>query len=340
MSKSGWLRRLWTTAKLWIRLILNWRFLVCFGIGWMITNGWSYILLGIGYFWEIEWMIWLAGGYLALIWFPLSPEKIITVAIAIFLAHKLFPAHTSALVAEIKMVARKGKKKLLKRIKKMIRHLNPKYRLVIFDLDGTLLDTLEDLYISVNFALEQSGFPCRTKDEVRRFVGNGAINLILRAVPEGTSEEMREKVYADFAAHYAAHCFDHTRPYDGISELLSGLHEAGALLAVVSNKDDDAVKPLCERYFGKNLDIAVGRREGVRKKPAPDTVNEVLEKLHISKSDAVYIGDMDVDIETAKNAGLPCVSVTWGFRDPNYLHRHGAKVMVCSPDELLEQLKR
>lgn len=338
--KSRFWKILWEKIKLWVRLILNWRFLVCFGIAWMITNGWSYILLGIGYFWDIEWMMWLSGGYLALIWFPFSPEKIITVAIAIFLAHKLFPAHTGALVAEIKSVARKGKKKLLKRIKKMMKYLNLKYRLVIFDLDGTLLDTLEDLYISVNHGLEQSGFPQRTKEEVRSFVGNGALNLIARSVPSGASEEEQAKVYADFAAHYNEHCFDHTGPYDGISELLSGLHEAGALLAVVSNKDDAAVKSLCERYFGKDLDFVVGRRDGVRKKPAPDTVNEVLEKLNVSRSDAVYVGDMDVDIETAKNAEIPCISVTWGFRDPNFLHKHGAKIMVCSPDELLQQLRR
>ena len=337
--KSDFWKKLWQKIKLWARLILNWRFLVCFGIGWMITNGWSYILLGIGYFWDIEWMMWFAGGYLALIWFPFSPEKIITVGIAIFLAHKLFPSHTGALVAEIKLLARKGKKKLLKRIKKMMKHLEIKYRLVIFDLDGTLLDTLEDLYISVNHALKQSGFPTRSKEEIRSFVGNGALNLISLALPEGTSEKNQAKVYADFTEHYNEHCFDHTGPYDGISELLTGLHESGALLAVVSNKDDAAVKSLCERYFGKNLDIAVGRREGVRKKPAPDTVNEVLELLKVERSNAVYVGDMDIDIETAKNAELPCISVTWGFRDPNFLHKHGAKVMVCSPDELLQQLR-
>lgn len=340
MKKSGWIKKLWEIAKVWLRLILNWRFLVCFGIGWMITNGWSYILLGIGVFWEIEWMVWLSGGYLALIWFPFSPEKIITVGIAIFLAHKLFPAHTGALVAQIKMTARKGKKKLLKRIKKMMKKLNLKYRLVIFDLDGTLLDTLEDLYVSVNYALKQAEFPLRTKDEVKSFVGNGARNLITLALPKGVSEETCAEVYEIFAAHYAAHCFDQTGPYDGIFELLTGLHEAGILLAVVSNKDDAAVKPLCDRYFNGLLDVAVGRRDGVRKKPAPDTVNEVLELLQVERSDAVYVGDMDVDIETAKNAELPCISVTWGFRDPNFLHKHGAKIMVCSPDELLQQLKR
>lgn len=338
--KSNLFRTLWKKLKLLVRLILNWRFLVCFGIAWMITNGWSYILLGVGYFWGIDWMIWLGGGYLALIWFPLSPEKFITVAIAAFLAHKLFPAHTGALVAEIKLLVKKGKKKLLKRIQKMMKHLNPKYKLVIFDLDGTLLDTLEDLYRSVNFALEKSGFPKRTRDEVRLFVGNGALNLIKCAVPEGTSQEDQDRVYADFAEHYAAHCFDCTGPYDGIPELLTGLREAGVLLAVVSNKDDGAVKPLCENYFGTLLDFAIGRREGVRKKPAPDTVNEVLEALQVEKSEAVYVGDMDVDIETAKNAELPCISVTWGFRDPEFLHCHGAKIMVSSPDELLRCLKK
>ena len=221
-----------------------------------------------------------------------------------------------------------------------MKHFNSKYRLVIFDLDGTLLDTLEDLYVSVNYALEQSGFPLRTRDEVRLFVGNGALNLIAKAVPTGASEEAKARVYADFAAHYNEHCFDHTGPYDGISELLSELREAGTLLAVVSNKDDDAVRSLCERYFEKDLDFAVGRREGVRKKPAPDTVNEVLEALKVDRADAVYVGDMDVDIETAQNAELPCISVTWGFRDPDFLQNHGATIMTHTTDELLQQLRR
>ena len=218
-------------------------------------------------------------------------------------------------------------------------HFTPKYKLAIFDLDGTLLDTLEDLFLSVNFALEQEGFPLRDRAEVREFVGNGALNLIKRALPEGASQEIRDRVYSTFAAHYAAHCFDHTGPYEGIPAVLAALRGAGTRLAVVSNKDDGAVKSLCEKYFGDAIDVAVGRRNGVREKPAPDTVNEVLNLLGAKRTDAVYVGDMDVDIETAKNAALPCISVTWGFRDPDFLQRHGAEIMVDTPDALLRQLE-
>ena len=339
MVKSERLQKLMKKVKVWVKLILNWRFLVCFGLGWMITNGWSYILLGVGYFWDIEWMMWFAGGYLTIIWFPFSPEKIITVAIAIFLAHRLFPSHTHALIVQIKAVAQKTKKKLVKKFKKHMKNATMKYRLVIFDLDGTLLDTLEDLYKSIKAALKKSGLPPRTREEVKSFIGNGVPKLIARSVPEGCSDEVREKVYADFTAHYALHCADHTKPYDGITELLSCLRQEGISLAVVSNKDDYAVKSLCDQYFHGVFDAAVGGRADVRKKPAPDTVNEVLKELDIPASDAVYIGDTGVDIETARNAGMPCISVTWGFRSIDHLKENNAQIMVNSSEELLNQLK-
>ena len=330
-----WLEKL----KIWVKLILNWRFLVCFGLGWMITNGWSYILLGVGVFWGIDWMAWLASGYLAIIWFPFSPEKIITVGIAIFLAHRLFPTHTHALIFQIKAVAQKTKKKLVKRFKKNMKNAEMKYRLVIFDLDGTLLDTLEDLYKSVKFALKKSNFPTRSREEVKSFIGNGVPKLIERAVPADCPPEARERVYADFTKHYELHCADHTKPYDGITELLYCLRQEEIQLAVVSNKDDYAVKALCEQYFKGFFDAAVGGKADVRKKPAPDTVYEVLRSLDVEAHEAVYVGDTGVDIETARNAGMPCISVSWGFRSVEHLMENGAEIIVHSTEALLDQLK-
>ncbi len=330
----------WTEKlKLWAKLILNWRFLVCFGLGWMITNGWSYILLGAGVFWEVEWMVWLAGGYLAIIWFPFSPEKIITLAIAAYLAHRLFPTHTHALLVQIKALAHKGKKKILKKFKKDMKDANMKYRLVIFDLDGTLLDTLEDLYKSVKFALKRSNFLPRTREEVKSFVGDGVPKLIERAAPSGATKEDLDRLYADFTAHYEIHCADHTKPYAGITELLDCLQQEGIRLAVVSNKDDYAVKSLCEQYFNGVFDAAVGGSADVRKKPAPDTVNRVLQLLNVPAEEAVYVGDTNVDIQTAQNAKMPCISVSWGFRSVEHLLENGAKNIVHTSRELLQQIK-
>jgi phosphoglycolate phosphatase len=210
-----------------------------------------------------------------------------------------------------------------------------KYTLAIFDLDGTILDTLDDLADTINFALSNSGFPKRTRDEVRRFVGNGINRLVERAVPADTSPEEAKKVRADFEAHYKAHCAIKTRPYDGIIEILKTLRESGVKAAVVSNKPDFAVKDLCELYFPGMLDFAVGEREGVRRKPAPDSVLTVLEKLSTDSKKAVFIGDSDVDIETARNAGIDCISVDWGFRSREFLLESGASTIISSPDELL-----
>lgn len=210
------------------------------------------------------------------------------------------------------------------------------YRLVIFDLDGTLLDTLEDLADSVNYALSVCDFPGRTIEEVRHFVGNGIRLLIERSVPQGTPKEKTDRVYAEFMEHYAAHCADKTRPYDGISEMLCSLRKAGIKTAVVSNKADAAVKELCETYFAGLLDEAVGERIGIRRKPAPDSVKEVLKKLGVEEGQAVYVGDSDVDVETADNAGLAEIAVTWGFRDKDFLLQSGAKVLVSAPKEIEE----
>ena len=209
------------------------------------------------------------------------------------------------------------------------------YKTAIFDLDGTLLDTLEDLYLATNQALGRYFLPFRTRDEVRMFVGNGVEALIRCAVPEGTAETMVEAVLSDFKATYAAICEDHTAPYEGIGDLLTALRERGIRVAVVSNKFDAATKQLCQTYFGELVEIAVGERAGIRKKPWPDTVFEALSILGVAAEDAVYIGDSDVDIETARAAGMPCLSVTWGLRDEEFLLEHGATVLVHTPEELL-----
>ena len=209
-----------------------------------------------------------------------------------------------------------------------------RYELVIFDLDGTILDTLEDLYLSVNHALRENAYPERTLDEVRRFVGNGIRKLIERAVPDGCEPEQIDAVHASFTAYYTEHCADHTAPYKGIEELLKDLRSAGMRTAVVSNKADYAVQSLCKEYFPGLFDAVAGEREGVRRKPAPDAVEAVLETLGIAREQAIYIGDSDVDIATAENAGIPCISVDWGFRDTAFLIDHGAKLILSAPAEV------
>ena len=211
-----------------------------------------------------------------------------------------------------------------------------KYTIAIFDLDGTILNTLEDLADSTNYALKTCGYPERTMDEVRQFVGNGIRKLMERAVPEGTPVEEIDRVHETFTAHYKVHCADKTRPYDGIMELLQNLKKDGCKLAVVSNKADYGVQELCKQYFDGVFDFAVGEREGIRKKPAPDSVNEVLKTLECSRDRAVYIGDSDVDIQTAANAQMDHIIVEWGFRDVPFLIAKGAKVLVEKPEEILE----
>ena len=209
-----------------------------------------------------------------------------------------------------------------------------RYHTIIFDLDGTLLDTLQDLADSTNFALKTMGFPERTLEEVRTFVGNGVAKLIERAIPKETDRETFLKTLSVFKEHYALHCEDHTKLYDGILQLLDMLLQNGAKLAVVSNKTDSAVRVLCEKYLGDRITISVGDREGIARKPEPDSVLEVLKKLNVSTEDAVYIGDSEVDILTAQNAKMDAIIVTWGFRDREFLIRNGAPVLADSAEEL------
>lgn len=208
------------------------------------------------------------------------------------------------------------------------------YRLAIFDLDGTILDTLEDLKESTNAALAANGYPARTLEEVRCFVGNGIGKLIERAVPKGTSKEATEKTLESFKVHYGIHCADHTKPYDGIIKLLEDLRKCGIQTAVVSNKADFAVQELCSQYFPKVFDFVVGEREGIRRKPCPDSVFEVLKTLKKTAAESVYIGDSDVDVDTAKEAGMDGIFVNWGFRGREFLLEHGAKCVVDTPEEL------
>lgn len=213
-------------------------------------------------------------------------------------------------------------------------------KLVIFDLDGTILDTLEDLADSVNYALSAHGYPTRTMEEIRRFVGNGLLMLVRLALTPETDETVVQEVLATQKTYYKEHCADKTKPYDGVIELLTELKEAGCKMAVVSNKADYAVQILCEQYFKGLFDLTVGERENVRKKPAPDAVNMVLKELQTDRKNAIYVGDSEVDIETAQNADMKAILVNWGFRDEEVLREQGAKVIVKTMQELKIMLKK
>lgn len=211
-----------------------------------------------------------------------------------------------------------------------------KYQTILFDLDGTLLDTIEDLAASVNYALSTHRLPLRTVEQTRKAVGNGVRNLIIRSVPLGEAQPEFESVLACFRSHYAEHSLVKTKPYDGILSLLDKLGAEGAKIGIVSNKFDSAVKQISDYFFGNRVPVAIGEAEerGIRKKPSPDAVMEALRLLGSSPEEAVYIGDSEVDVETARNAGLPCISVTWGFRDRETLANAGASVYASTPEEL------
>ena len=207
---------------------------------------------------------------------------------------------------------------------------------IIFDLDGTLLNTLHDLAAGVNLALQKFGYPQRTTEEVRQFVGNGLGKLVERALPNGLQNPDYQPVLNETRAQYAAHREDTTAPYDGIPEMLDALLAAGYTLGVVSNKPDIHVKALCKTHFGDRIAAAVGAKDGVRLKPAPDALLSVMELLHADKSNTVYIGDSDVDLETARNTEIPCISVLWGFRDMPFLRAAGGCIFVQEPKEIAD----
>lgn len=213
-----------------------------------------------------------------------------------------------------------------------------KYKCVVFDLDGTLTNTLEDLKNSVNFALNRHGFPEKNLKEIRSFVGNGVRKLVERALPKDTKAEITDKVFADFKEHYAVHCLDNTAPYDGVCDVLASLKKEGVKTAIVSNKSHPEVEEIAARFFGNLIDKAVGVSEKVACKPSSDSVNLALSVLSAEKEDCVLVGDSLVDMATAKNSGLPFIAVTWGFVDRDVLIGNGAEVLADDAAELASLL--
>ncbi len=212
------------------------------------------------------------------------------------------------------------------------------YKAVIFDMDGTILDTLDDLAGSVNHSPALFGYPTRSREEIRSFLGNGMVRLIHLSVPEGISKEQEESVLNEHKSYYPLHSCDMTRPYDGIVDLLRELKDRGIKTAVVSNKSDANVKALVSRFFDGLFDVSIGSMEGVARKPAPDMVIMALERLGVSKEDAIYIGDSEVDLNTARNSGLDMITVTWGFRDRDHLVQNGATIFADTPEEIIDLL--
>ena len=209
---------------------------------------------------------------------------------------------------------------------------------VIFDMDGTTLNTLVDLAKAVNYVLSSFDMPTHEIEEYRKWFGNGIRYAIRCAVPESTSEETIDKMLPVFKEYYGAHCLDETRPYDGILDLMKVLKEHGYKMAIVSNKIDPAVKELNNRFFKDYVDVAIGERDGIRRKPAPDTVIEALKELGSTEETSIYIGDSEVDFETANNSNLPSILVLWGFRDKDYLIKIGAKELANTPMDIFKIL--
>lgn len=211
-------------------------------------------------------------------------------------------------------------------------------RAILFDLDGTLLDTLQDMLESVNYTMRALGRKERTAAEVRAFVGNGARRLMELSL-ETQEEEEVQRALDIYLPHYAVHCRDKSAPYEGVLAAMEALRAAGKKLAVVSNKPDEGVRSLAELYFGSLADYAVGEREGIARKPAPDMVYAALDALGVSPSEAVYVGDSEVDVHTAKAAGTKLLAVSWGFRTKEQLIEAGAETIADSVGEMLERLK-
>lgn len=215
-----------------------------------------------------------------------------------------------------------------------------KYDLIIFDMDGTILNTLEDLKNSLNYVLQQAGYQTRTLEEVRTFVGNGIRKTIERALPLDIEEEKIDELFSLFMDYYAIHNTDNTKPYNGVIDLLKELKHLGYKTAVVSNKQDSAVKSLCKKFFTGLFDVEIGEKENIAKKPDPDEVNEVLKILNIDRTKSIYIGDSEVDIQTAQNSKMKSIIVDWGFRDRKFLYEHGAEVIVSNPSEILNIINK
>lgn len=213
-----------------------------------------------------------------------------------------------------------------------------RYKLVIFDLDGTILDTLEDLAAATNAALEMHGFPRHSVEDVRRFVGNGVANLIRRAVPAGTGEAECARVLADFKAYYRDHINVHTRPYAGVPALLKALRDAGVKVGVNSNKFDAALQSLCHIHYEGLYDYAVGESECTPKKPDPTAALRIMDALNVAPADTIYIGDSNVDLQTAANAGVDGAWVSWGFRRRDEMQDCEIHAAFDAPEALKDYL--
>lgn len=209
---------------------------------------------------------------------------------------------------------------------------------IVWDMDGTVLNTLIDLRDSVNYVLRKYNMPEHTIEEYRRYFGNGIRYALECAVVDGTPSETINEMLPIFKEHYDIHCLDNTCPYEGILDAMKKLKEKGYKMAIVSNKIDSAVKELNEKFFKKYVDVAIGETSGTKRKPAPDMVEQALKELGSSKEESIYIGDSEVDLQTAINSSLPCISVLWGFRDKDYLIEQGATTFAETPEELVNLL--
>lgn len=213
-----------------------------------------------------------------------------------------------------------------------------RYRLVIFDLDGTILNTIDDLSDSMNFILRKFDYPEHTTEECKYFVGNGIRKLIERAFPEGTADKILEKAFSEFVEYYREHAAIKTAPYNGMIECISSLKKAGIKIAVNTNKDEAAAVSLCNNYFPNLIDFVSGNRSGIPVKPDPSGVKIILQKYTVPLTEVCFVGDSDVDIQTGKNAGVDSIGVDWGFRGKEFLIQHGASKVVMTPDELCKVL--
>lgn len=208
-------------------------------------------------------------------------------------------------------------------------------KLYIFDMDGTILNTIDDIAGAINYVLDMHGYPRHTVDEVKSFVGNGLKRALELSLPDGVAGDVLNQLFTELVAYYNEHSNIMTRPYEGIVEVIHKLREQGKIVAVVSNKRVEAVRDLCDIYFAGCFDMALGDQDGIARKPAPDMTNMVIEHYGILKDKCVYIGDSDVDLMTARNTEIDCIAVTWGFRTREFLVEHGAEIIIDSPWELL-----
>lgn len=213
-----------------------------------------------------------------------------------------------------------------------------KYKIAIFDMDGTILNTIEDIADAMNYCLKLYGMPERSLSEIKSFVGNGIRKLVERAVPNGTDPGTIDEINTIYIKYYKEHCAIKTRPYDGVCEVLKKLRDEGVLTAVVSNKADIAVKQLCKEYFGGLFDYSLGDQEGIRRKPDPESVELVMSHFGVDRDEAVYIGDSEVDHQTAQNAGIDVIMVSWGFREEDFLRSIGAERIIHEPQEILKEM--